>query len=138
MRHNYSYIGCFFEDLHGILEERNLSTGALDKVIQTPHVTFIYRPEVVEEELFGEEVKITVIGYGNNGENEGLRVELATSNPRLQEMIAEIAVPHITLSVSRRGEAVNTKDLEFAPVEPFELVGIFGAYRKDGEVILKP
>ena len=73
MSHLVNYIGCFvspeelMEKLSGIRED------GLENTIKTPHVTFAYRPEAVDRNLFGEKVGITIIGYGNDGTNEGLK-----------------------------------------------------------------
>lgn len=49
-------------------------------------------------------------------------------------MADEIEVPHITLSVGKKGRAYDTRYLEFSDIEPFVLDGVFGGYRQDGTV----
>ena len=130
----YKYIGCFidYDALHKALA--HLPQARLAKVIEHPHITFAYRPERVDTALFGEALSISVTGYGNDGTNEGLLVEVHTENVLLQAMVNDIAVPHITVSISEAGEAVNTAKLAFSPIAPFELHGYFGGYRFDGTV----
>ena len=99
-----------------------------------PHVTFIYAPIEVKEELFGSKVKIKIVGYGSDDENEGLKVELITNNPALEEMISKIPVPHITLSISSDGVVVNTRYLTFYEINAIEIIGIFGGCTYLGEV----
>lgn len=94
----------------------------------TPHVTFVYAPEFVDTSLFGEEVEVTIIGYGNNGKNEGVLVTLSCVNERLMAMIKNITVPHITLAVSKTGAAVNTKFLDFDPITPIRIVGCYNGH----------
>ena len=136
MSHLVNYIGCFvspeelMEKLSGIRED------GLENTIKTPHVTFAYRPEAVDRNLFGEKVGITIIGYGNDGTNEGVLTTLHTHNPALREMMEKIQVPHITIAVGEGGKPVNTRYLSFPPVTPVELEGTFGAYLGDGTVLL--
>ena len=135
MEHSFIYVGCFIteKDFTEILQR--LPDGRLERLIENPHITFAYRPEKVDESLFGEEIKITVVGYGNDGENEGVKVELFTKSTILQDMIGDISVPHITISVSKKGKPVNTKQLNFRAVNPFEIYGKFGGYAQCGKVI---
>lgn len=103
-----------------------------------PHVTLIYRGglESAHEEFLGEIVKVRVIGYGNDGKNEGLQVELESTNPELQKICNEVEVPHITLSISRDSKNRYTKNLAFKPVDkPVELVGRYGVFTRAGLVL---
>lgn len=136
MNSTYEYVGCFVDQEELLEKLKDVGTGHLDRVIKYTHVTFEYKPETVDETLFGEELGIKIVGYGKNGENEGVRVELTTENPRLREMISEIEIPHITLSVSEKGKPVNTKYLSYSPIYPIKITGIYGGYvRKDDTVI---
>ncbi len=133
----FRYIGCFLdsEELAGMVAL--LGKERLARVIANPHVTFRYQPDTVDSGLFGEKVLVTAVGYGCDGENEGLKVELQMENPRLAKLAEAIAVPHITLSVSKDGESVNTRYLDFTPIAPFTLTGVFGGYTLSGKVITK-
>lgn len=131
----YQYIGVFVSQ-EGIYAKVVGIGKRLAKLIKYPHVTFKYRPDAVDESVFGEEVKIKIVGYGNDGENEGLKVELFTENPKLLSAIKEIEIPHITLSISNQGKAVNTRFLSFKDIEPFVIVGKYGGYLKDKDTII--
>ena len=48
-------------------------------------------------------MRITIIGYGNDGLNEGLKVVLKADNLVIQHMIDKIEIPHITVAVSNEG-----------------------------------
>lgn len=126
--HIYRYVGCFFpqEDLSTYI--RPLNCSPLAKLIACPHITFSYKPEFVDESLFGEKLIVRAVGYGNDGRNEGLKVELVSASPKLAEAFQNIAVPHITLSISNDAEPVNTRYLVFDAIEPFELTGVYGGY----------
>jgi len=126
--HKFEYVGCFFdyEELKELAESVRKSPLELEKT--TPHVTFEYRPEAVDESLFGTEITVTAIGYGNDGENEGLKVTLTSNNATINEMIKRIPVPHITLAVSENGKAVNTRYLDFTNIQPFTIKGHYGGY----------
>ena len=130
----YHYIGIFFnyEELHNKIK---MIGNRLERRIINPHVTFMYKPDTVDESLFGEKVKIKIIAYGNNGDNEGFKVELFTSNKHLQKMVNNIPVPHITISISDTAKAVNTRCLNFVPLNnSIDIEGEFGGFI-DGKVI---
>ena len=124
----FEYVGCFFdyEELKGMTASVRKFPLEVEKT--TPHITFEFGPETVDESLFGTEITVTVIGYGNNGENEGLKVTLTSDNDIINEMIKKIPVPHITLSVSENGKAVNTRYLDFTSIHPFTIKGYYGGF----------
>ena len=125
---NYEYVGCFLD--YGELSEKvkDLRRDPLQNDKRNPHVTFEYMPAVVNEALFGQEILVTIVGYGNNGENEGLQVSLSSDNAIIDGMIRRIDRPHVTLAVSDSGQAVNTKFLDFYRVEPIRIVGHYGGH----------
>lgn len=133
----YKYHGCFI-DKHLLKEAINNSAlnqfrKELEKEIEFPHITFKFAPkdEDVAVSLFGESIKFIAIGYGNDGQNEGLLVKVQSENPWLQEKIDQIAVPHITLSTSATGKAFNTAKLDFQEIKPIEMTAIYGAYTQE-------
>lgn len=126
--HNYEYIGCFFDREELFRKIAHVRKNHLPNEKQAPHVTFAYAPEAVPEELFGQLISVTIIGYGNDGYNEGLLVTLSGYHPAINQMIAQIPVPHITLAVSNDGKAVNTRYIPFTPVEPIPITGQFGGF----------
>ena len=75
----------------------------------------------------------TVVGYGNDGLNEGLLVDWKDGDAELRELFDQIKVPHITLSRGEYSESLNTRYLEFKPVEPFVIEGVFGGVVNTGE-----
>ena len=127
------YTGAFIDvaTLH-----KNIDFGSrLETLIENPHVTFQFRPKTVPAPLFGEKVRVKVVGYGNDGLNEGLKVEVSTNNQMLSTMAEEIRVPHITISVSADGKPVDTAKLAFQPIEPFFLEMTFGAFTPEGVIM---
>lgn len=109
----------------------------LKNKVENPHITTNFAPDETQlhlEEL-GEEVKIKVIGYGNNGKNEGLLVQPESSNPVIQKAIDNIEVPHITLSCSDDSHPKYTSQLEFIPLEkPVDLApGTYSVHLKDDQ-----
>lgn len=137
MNHPFIYIGCFIR-LHDFQSAiKGIRTNPLENDIQDPHITFAYRPIEVDQSLFGTPIKIKIVGYGNDGENEGVKVQLSSSKPRMQYLIDELETPHITIAVSNEGRPVNTKRLDFEEVEPIELTGKYGGYAKWGKVIVR-
>lgn len=136
MNHPFIYVGCFinYKTFHDAI--RGIRVKPLPNDIRDPHVTFSYKPIEVNQSLFGSELRIKIVGYGNDGKNEGLRVCIDTSNQELQSMIERIAIPHITIAVSDDGKPVNTKNIRFDDIEPIELTGKFGGYTKWRKVIV--
>lgn len=137
MNHPFVYVGCFlkFDTFHATIS--CVRKRPLENIVLNPHVTFMYKPDKVILPLFGEKIKVTAIGYGNDGNNEGLKVRLKANNPIIQSMISKIEVPHITIAVSGGGKPVNTKNLCFEVIDPIELEGEYGGYTKFGEIILE-
>lgn len=135
MNHPYTYIGCFIPFVELFEKIRILKGKRLFRIIQNPHITFVYEPEQVDESLFGQNIKVKIIAYGNDGHNEGVKVELSSDSPEIKKMAAQIEVPHITLSVSENGKSINTKYIEFKPIEPISILGKFGGYTENGIVV---
>lgn len=121
----------------------------LSHKIRDPHVTTAFRPgaEKLLLDSLGSNASIRAIGYGNDGQNEGLLVEVIADDPAIQKVIDERAEPdetgtmrsfpvHITLSIADGAEAVNTRNLNFEPLAtPVELTGNYKLFRKDGALI---
>lgn len=124
----YEYIGCFFDyaELFDLIKD--IRVNPLKNEKQKPHVTFKYKPDTINTDLFGEEISVNIIGYGNDGENEGLLVTLTSESKELTEMIQQIPVPHITLAVSDNGKAVNTRYLDFTAIEPRKISGFYNGH----------
>ena len=135
MNHNFIYVGCFI-NYHDLQKKVNsIRKVSLSRQIRNPHITFAYKPESVDESLFGKKIKIIITGYGYNEDNEGVKVELYSNDSEIVKMIKNIPVPHITLSVITNGKPVNTRNLIFNAVEPIEIEGIYVGYASSGDVI---
>lgn len=137
MNHPFVYVGCFvrFENFQSAI--RHIRKNPLENDIQDPHITFAYKPKEVVQSLFGEKIHIIIVGYGNDGLNEGLKVQLRADNPAIQSMIDQIEVPHITIAVSSEGKPVHTKNLDFENINPIEMEGKYGGYARWGHVIIR-
>lgn len=125
----YIYTGWFidFDKLNKALESINRTK--LEKEIKNPHVTLHFRPRNAYEEFFGDKATIKIIGYGNDGINEGVNVKIESNNKTLQNEINEVEVTHITLSTSKKGKPVNTSKLDFKPLQtPIEITGIYKGF----------
>lgn len=138
------YYGIFFEGPFDSLLRDKVETK-LDKPIDDLHVTFSFNPkeeDKLPKELIGKEIPIKVIGEGNNGTNHGYKVELPNMNfaingerVSLKSLYTNPAVPHITMSLSPKGKAVDTRYLDFSKIEPFDVVGKLGYWKNDKVVI---
>lgn len=101
----------------------------LSKDIEFKHVTTEYKPIISHEHLYGQEAKFIVTGYGNDNVNEGYKVQLVScESDELRELYEAIPVPHITLSISPEGKAVNTKNLTFKPTNEVVVLTKFGGF----------
>ncbi len=109
----------------------------LENAVRFTHVTVLYKPSSTHEALYGERVRITVTGYASDGDNEGVRVTMHTGDPALRQLLDAVPVPHITLSVSRGGAAVNTARLAFQPTEAYTVEGVFGMMKNDHKTLIK-
>jgi hypothetical protein len=134
---NIEYVGCFFDPR--IVQDIQLPDrqGPLYRTIAVPHVTLAFLPVRVSASLFGTAVTVKVVGYGCDGENEALLVEFVELPNEPQDMADQVPVPHITLSVSQKGKPVNSRNLEYHPMEPFFFQGIFGAMDVEGVLHLE-
>ncbi len=128
------YVGVFFDrdEVYGRAAAR-FGDNRLPRTAQYPHVTFLFAPPGVYKYLFGRKAMFTVVGYGNDGLNEGLLVDWKDGDAELRELFDQIKVPHITLSRGEYSESLNTRYLEFEPVEPFVIEGVFGGVVNTGE-----
>ena len=122
---------------------------SLSHKIRDPHVTTAYRPDIEKLLLdsLGSGATIRAVGYGNDGKNEGLLVEVLAEDPAIQKALEERFVPdkkgevkvvptHITLSIADNAKAVDTKDLDFSPLdEPIDLTGTYEFFGKNGALI---
>jgi hypothetical protein len=97
--------------------------------------TYAYLNETVEmfKNLLGKEVTVSIIGYGNDGNNEGFFVEILTKN--IPYLGADR--PHITLSVSAVGKAVNTAFVPMSTTADGKVTGRIGFFTNDGKIIFK-
>lgn len=125
-----AYIGCFIDqtELLGEMLKYNQSSQHLAHLIDYPHVTLAYAPDNCYKELFGEKVKIEVYSYGNDKRNEGLGVRVKTNNIIIAKMVNCVKAPHITVSIADGARPVDTSDLKFVEIKPFELTGLFGGF----------
>ena len=125
------YTGLFFDPSDpGFREEK--AGPFLDKKIRDPHVTFAFKPTPDKEfppDLIGDEVDIKVIGVGNDGKNHGYMVEIPYD---LRDYYKGAPIPHITLSTSKDGKPVDTKNLDFKDITPFNIKGKVGHFTKSG------
>lgn len=131
-RKSVSYIGVFTKHID----------GKLDKDIPNQHITLAFQPD--EEQfkellpLLGQDCAYKIIGYGNDGKNEGLHVVL---EPGIPYFGAE--QQHITLSVSLDGKPVDTGALKFDEHIPMNVdvqdgaifIGQIGAFTRDRVVV---
>ncbi len=120
---NIIYLGIFFPN-----EEKLITGKELEKVIPNKHITLAFRPKEIPEGIIGKPVKVKVVGYACDGNNEGFQSEVVTEDKDILNLLKEVRVPHITTSVSNSGKPVDTWKLNFQPIEPFCIDGIVGYF----------
>ena len=104
-------------------------SSKLSKDIEFKHITTEFRPTKAHEHLYGKQATFVIIGYGNDEVNEGYKVKLVScESDELRELYAAIPIPHITLSISPEGKVVNTKNLDFEPIDEFVMFTKFGGF----------
>ena len=97
--------------------------------IEYKHITTEFKPAKCHEHLYGQRATFIVTGYCNDEVNEGYSVKLVScDSDELRELYETISIPHITLSVSSEGKPVNTKNLEFKPINEFLITTKFGGF----------
>ncbi len=115
------YWGLFFED-------ENMPEGTLERKVVYKHVTFGFKTPFPME-LLGKESAVIVDGYGNDGRNEALFVEL---DPDIQDYHpggTDGNRYHITLSTGKDGKPVDSAKLEVWSIDrPYVLKGRFGYF----------
>lgn len=103
----------------------------LARDIEKKHITTEYKPAKTNDGLYGITADFEIIGYGNDGMNEGYKVRLVKIYAQddqaelLRALYNQIAVPHITLSLAEGAKAVNTRYLDFKPTESRVVSGVF-------------
>ena len=136
----YIYTGCFLQpDAFYAKIDETFGTDRLSRRIEFPHVTIAYKPDEVDESLFGEKVKILLTGYGRDENNEGFSVAVTAANPKVQELLRDIEIPHITISVdAENGKPVNTRFLTFEPCEQIEFQALVGGFVDNKPIVNAP
>lgn len=132
----YIYTAVFLSKEDVLAAAGQFHGSRLANVTENPHVTFSFRPEEVNTDLFGRPVDVAVTGYGNDGENEGLRVELQSDDMEIEKLIEKIPVPHITVSLAEGAKAMDTGHIQFDTHAEKKILlhGVYGAFAKDGKV----
>lgn len=125
MKDTIIYAGLFVNDfiideLANIIREE-LGYEALERYIPNKHITTAFRPNDLGNTFtLGECVYFDIIGYANDGINEAFLVDV----PKLN-----IDTPHITLSVSKDGKPVNSKNLKFKMLsQKRRIAGYYGYF----------
>ena len=120
-------------ELEKIEGDRKLQQDVPDK-----HITFRFMPkekDLLPPQILGQEYKLRIMGYGNDGKNSGFSVELPEG---LREFYKGAEQVHITTSLAEGAKAVDTGKLEFKKLEtPIAITGKMG-YFIDGKVKNNP
>lgn len=114
---------------------KNDMTGSLTRDVKHQHVTFAFKPHCIPSHLFGTQCNVTVIGYANDGENEGYLVEIPNA---LKTFYENDAPPHITISISETGKPVNTGKLHFKPCARRTIQCVIGGFTSDHTYVYEP
>ena len=134
------YEGLFFEDKEALDIIFKLEKTHLPIIHDKIHCTFKYNPKDDEifDDIVGNTYEIKLIGYGCDGKNSGFEIELPEELLKYYINYAEedpnkLEGPHITTSLARGTKAMNTKKLNFIPLDKtYTIKGKFGYWIEDG------
>lgn len=113
------YEGFFFKNLGGMLKS----------VVEHQHMTTQFMPTFYHTIMYGKKAKFKVVGYANDGKNEGLKIVMIEGDEKMRALYGLAPNPHITLSVSEEGKPIDTGDLNFYEIENGPVLeGVFGGF----------
>lgn len=124
------YEGIFFDDKNSNIL-RSLDYNKLNNKIKNLHITFKFAPsnEEIFNEIVGKTFTIEITGYGNDGQNAGLQVNLPDE---LIEYYINDNTPHITTTLSDSSKTINTHKLKYNKFTyPIKVQGKFAYYIQD-------
>lgn len=141
---NPVYYGVFFNDTDKFfnyvreqLSSQGITNEPLNEQTLHPHITFGFKQK--PDDAFNELNKINgikVIGYGNDGKNEGISCELPD---KFKSLYHGADVIHITLSKTHDSKAIDTAYIDYKPLaKPFYISGRAGAYYNNKHKINTP
>ena len=108
---------------------RLMGDDRLECEIKRLHIPIQKDPEVVPRELFGTPVTVEILGYGNNGKNESLACSMYCEDKNLQDILDDVKLPTITISVSEKENLGKTPYMKFNRFRvPYTCKGVFGGY----------
>lgn len=114
--------------------------GTLNRQIKNQHITTAFKPDVAHNELYGKKATFAIVAYGNDGNNEGYKVELLHCDKELEKLYLNIPVPHITISVGNEGKPINTGKLNFNLIFTGDQIdtvtATFGAYDMEAHKVV--
>ena len=116
--------GIFFDRDEVLKLAELIGTERLEHVAKHPHVTTsIYPKKVLESYTIGEKVKCEIVGYGNDGQTEGVLVKLPEGKP------CNNTIPHIMISNVEGAKTADTSLLVFEMLpQSVYLEGTFGRF----------
>ncbi len=134
------YEGIFFDEAETkkIREKEKIH---LEVPYPDVHCTFKFKPHSEElfDELLNKEFELTLIGYACDGENSGFEVQIPDELKKYyisRDLKRGVPItPHITISLGLNAKPVNTKNLDFIPLdEPIHVKGKFGYWVADDKL----
>ena len=144
----YEAVFLDYKDVENAFIEASGRFPKYEYVPYTFHVSTSFMPDPKHEELYGTPVTVHIIGYANGSiqdvqenttsDNEGLLVELSSTDKRMQALIDSTDMTyHITGSYTGGGK--YTDQLDFANGTPLDITieGVFGMSDNDGNVTLE-
>lgn len=131
-----NYQGLFFEgeEAQKILEQEKNKLEVPSDIL---HCTFKYKPEEKDmyDELVGNYYDVTLVGYASDKNNSGFILLIDKRLEKYYKNVNEngkIIPPHITCSISKESEPVETGELKFEILDKMITVkGRFGYCIKD-------
>ena len=104
----------------------SLQGEQLENITKDKHVTFKFGDtEKYSDELIGVDIPVKLVGYACDGKNSGFQVLLPKE---LEAYYKNKNRPHVTVSLSNEGKAIDTGLLAFEPIDEIEIVGRLGYF----------
>jgi len=133
------YEGIFFDE-ETVEFIRSLEEKPLPVLSEDVHCTFKFKPKGNEifNELAGKEIEVILTGYASNGKNSGFKIQLPEDIMKYyinydEKRPGKLKVPHITTSLGFGATPMNTKDLDFQPLDKeYKIKGKFGFWVSTG------
>lgn len=79
-------IGVFFDEINEKVI-RLMADEPLKRISKKPFIKLFEENDKIPEELYGTPIIVEILGYGNDGQNEGVVCRLQSTKPDVQKIL---------------------------------------------------